>query len=78
VKVPEEPGSFKRLYSMIYPRSVTEFSYRYSDAQQATVFLCFQMAQPGTAEAEVLVEQLQMVMVHTNRLVPTSTYIVLA
>lgn len=60
VKVPEEPGSFKRLYSMIYPRSVTEFSYRYSDAQQATVFLCFQMAQPGTAEAEVLVEQLQM------------------
>ena len=31
VTIPEEIGSFKRLYDMIYPRAVTEFTYRYSN-----------------------------------------------
>eukprot|EP00820_Chromera_velia_P017007 Cvel_26434.t1-p1 / transcript=Cvel_26434.t1 / gene=Cvel_26434 / organism=Chromera_velia_CCMP2878 / gene_product=Threonine dehydratase, mitochondrial, putative / transcript_product=Threonine dehydratase, mitochondrial, putative / location=Cvel_scaffold3140:233-5118(-) / protein_length=598 / sequence_SO=supercontig / SO=protein_coding / is_pseudo=false len=28
VVIPERPGSFKQLYDIIYPRAVTEFSYR--------------------------------------------------
>src|SRR5690606_24430882 len=39
VTIPEERGSFKRFCELIGPRSVTEFNYRISDAQQAHVFL---------------------------------------
>ena len=28
VAIPEKPGSFYRFYELIYPRNVTEFSYR--------------------------------------------------
>lgn len=35
VEIPEEPGSFQKLHSHIHPRSITEFSYRYSAAQGA-------------------------------------------
>jgi len=31
VNVPETPGSFRALYSLIWPRNVTEFSYRFDD-----------------------------------------------
>ena len=31
VRIPEGPGSFLELYHIIYPRNVTEFSYRYTD-----------------------------------------------
>lgn len=31
VTIPEQPGTFRALYKMIWPRNVTEFSYRYSD-----------------------------------------------
>lgn len=30
VEIPEKPGSFQKLHSHIYPRSITEFSYRYN------------------------------------------------
>ena len=39
VTIPEERGSFKRFCELIGPRSVTEFNYRISDAQQAHVFV---------------------------------------
>lgn len=29
VAIPETPGSFEQLYGHVYPRAVTEFSYRY-------------------------------------------------
>ena len=31
VVCPERPGAFKQLYSVIYPRAVTEFSYHLRD-----------------------------------------------
>ena len=39
VTIPEERGSFKRLCELIGQRSVTEFSYRISDARLAHVFV---------------------------------------
>lgn len=43
VKMPEKPGSFMRLYSIIAPRTVTEFSYRYSDEKEAHIYMSFQV-----------------------------------
>jgi threonine dehydratase len=42
VKIPESPGSFRQLYSTIWPRNVTEFSYRYESDQEANIFISFQ------------------------------------
>ncbi|PVU85078.1 hypothetical protein BB560_007159 [Smittium megazygosporum] len=39
--IPETPGSFLRLIQTIHPRIVTEFAYRYSDSEQAHIFMCF-------------------------------------
>jgi threonine dehydratase len=39
VTIPEQRGSFKRLCEIIGQRSVTEFNYRISDAQEAHVFI---------------------------------------
>jgi len=40
-ELPEEPGSFMRLYQHLAPRDITEFSYRYSDGQKAFVYVAF-------------------------------------
>lgn len=54
VTIPEQPGTFRALYNMIWPRNVTEFSYRYSGnnnntdtnnnttAKDAHIFISFQ------------------------------------
>jgi threonine dehydratase len=39
VKIPEEPGSFRRLCSVLGDRSITEFNYRMGDSRTATVFV---------------------------------------
>jgi len=39
VTIPEQPGSFKRFCALIGKRNVTEFNYRYADAQRAQVFV---------------------------------------
>ena len=39
VTIPEARGSFKRFCELLGPRSVTEFNYRISDANQAHVFV---------------------------------------
>jgi hypothetical protein len=36
VVCPERPGAFKQLYSVIYPRAVTEFSYHLWNISMAT------------------------------------------
>jgi len=43
VVIPERPGSFQDLYSVIHPRNVTEFSYRYSSAERAVVFVALEV-----------------------------------
>lgn len=45
VSIPERPGTFRALYSLIWPRNVTEFSYRFnhhSDDGEAHIFISFQ------------------------------------
>lgn len=42
VTIPETPGTFRNLYSLIWPRNVTEFTYRYEDDGDAHVLISFQ------------------------------------
>lgn len=42
VTIPESPGSFRALYKLIWPRNVTEFSYRYESAGAAHIYISFQ------------------------------------
>lgn len=39
--MPEKPGSFHKLNEIIYPRMITEFSYRYKDADSAHILMSF-------------------------------------
>ncbi|EJD02924.1 threonine ammonia-lyase [Fomitiporia mediterranea MF3/22] len=41
VEIPETPGSFVALHSVIHPRAVSEFIYRYDSPALAHVFLSF-------------------------------------
>ncbi|KAG2043477.1 tryptophan synthase beta subunit-like PLP-dependent enzyme [Suillus americanus] len=43
VLIPEKPGSFFALHSIIHPRATTEFIYRYSDPNTAHIFLSFKL-----------------------------------
>jgi threonine dehydratase len=43
VTIPERPGSFKNFCSLLGPRNVTEFNYRYADAREAQVFVGVQV-----------------------------------
>ena len=43
VAIPEEPGSFANLVSIIHPMAVTEFSYRYSSPQSAQILVGVQL-----------------------------------
>jgi len=42
ITIPEAPGAFRRLYSLIWPRNVTEFSYRFESKRGARILLSFQ------------------------------------
>jgi len=50
VTMPEERGSFKRFCELIGPRSVTEFNYRISDADQAHVFVGIATSNRGESD----------------------------
>jgi len=59
VIIPEKAGMFKKLYDQIYPRNVTEFVYRYSGPDRASIFLAFELDTPGDeSEVDQLVSQL--------------------
>ncbi|GAA5871559.1 hypothetical protein JCM16303_000792 [Sporobolomyces ruberrimus] len=47
VIIPETPGSFLALHSIIHPRAVTEFVYRYSSSRRAFIFLSFYLSSPS-------------------------------
>jgi len=40
--IPESPGTFRALYSLIWPRNVTEFSYRFEREGDAHILISFQ------------------------------------
>ena len=56
VTIPEEPGSFRRFCGLIGNRSITEFNYRYADAERAHVFVGLQVS--GRDEPRALVKAL--------------------
>lgn len=59
VTIPEEPGSFRALYSMIWPRNVTEFSYRFDTENNAHVLISFQPVKNIEHDFEAVIESLQ-------------------
>ncbi|KAG6334665.1 hypothetical protein ID866_4432 [Astraeus odoratus] len=52
VEIPEKPGSFFALHSLIHPRAITEFVYRYSSPERAHIFLSFKL-ESSSREKEV-------------------------
>ena len=42
VAVPERPGAFRELHSLLYPRNITEFSYRHNGSDIANIVVSFQ------------------------------------
>lgn len=59
VSIPEEPGSFRALYSLIWPRNVTEFSYRFDTAENAHVLISFQPVKNIEHDFEAVVDGLE-------------------
>jgi len=43
VTIPEKPGSFRKFCTLLGPRNVTEFNYRYADSREAHVFVGVQV-----------------------------------
>eukprot|EP00922_Rhytidocystis_sp_ex-Travisia-forbesii_P015169 GHVS01022652.1.p1 GENE.GHVS01022652.1~~GHVS01022652.1.p1 ORF type:complete len:217 (-),score=12.75 GHVS01022652.1:61-711(-) len=57
VIIPEKPGAFRKMYDIISPREVTQFSYRFSshpskDDKQAYILLSFR-SHPGESKDTV-------------------------
>ena len=57
VTIPEHPGSFREFCRLLGARNVTEFNYRYSDPEQAHVFVGVQVR--DRAETRKLVAKLR-------------------
>ncbi|GAA5914149.1 hypothetical protein JCM6882_004939 [Rhodosporidiobolus microsporus] len=51
VIIPEKPGAFLALHSVIHPRAVTEFVYRYSSSRRAFIFLSFYLSSSSSRPA---------------------------
>jgi len=51
VAIPEQPGSFRMLHSLLHPRNITEFSYRHNGSGSANVFVSLQLL-PGKKQDE--------------------------
>ncbi|SCZ99893.1 BZ3500_MvSof-1268-A1-R1_Chr9g10313 [Microbotryum saponariae] len=49
VIIPETPGAFLQLHSVIHPRAVTEFVYRYSSPTRAFIFLSFYLSSASSS-----------------------------
>lgn len=58
VTIPERPGSFKTFCQTIGKRGITEFNYRYSDADDAQVFAGVQL-RDGMNERQALIKKLK-------------------
>ncbi|MGH8265670.1 MAG: threonine ammonia-lyase, biosynthetic, partial [Steroidobacteraceae bacterium] len=57
VEIPEVPGSFLKFCEALGTRSVTEFNYRYGDAQRAQIFAGFELQQ-GRDEKDAVIRSL--------------------
>ena len=59
VTIPEEPGSFRALYSLVWPRNVTEFSYRFDTEATAHVLISFQPVRNIEHDFEAVIDSLE-------------------
>ncbi len=57
VTIPERPGSFRKFISLLGNRNITEFNYRYADAERAHIFVGVTLHARG--DAARLVELLE-------------------
>ncbi len=58
VTIPEKPGSFKKFCRTIGKRMVTEFNYRYADADSAHIFVGVQV-KPGGEDRQAVADKLR-------------------
>ncbi|MCB1706826.1 MAG: threonine ammonia-lyase, biosynthetic [Halioglobus sp.] len=58
ITVPERPGSFRQFLSVLGRRNITEFNYRYADANTARVFVGLSVT-PGGEDLAALLADLQ-------------------
>ncbi len=56
VTVPERPGAFKQFCSALGRRNITEFNYRYADADSAQVFVGLSVTPGGEDLTELLAD----------------------
>lgn len=53
-EIPEEPGSFRRFCETLGKKGITEFNYRYADANKAHIFVGVQLKGDDNERAELL------------------------
>lgn len=58
VSIPERPGSFREFCALLGQRSVTEFNYRYSESEQAQIFVGLGV-EPHSSDRRQLLENLR-------------------
>ncbi len=56
VTIPERPGSYREFLRLLGQRSITEFSYRYTDPEEAHVFVGISLAETSGVKPEVITE----------------------
>ncbi|PIE44218.1 MAG: threonine ammonia-lyase, biosynthetic [Gammaproteobacteria bacterium] len=54
VTLPEKRGSFKRFIKALHKRNITEFNYRYSNDQEARIFVGVQISEGGEEREDLL------------------------
>lgn len=54
VTIPERPGAFKSFINALHKRSITEFNYRYSDTEEARIFVGIQIQHGGLGREELV------------------------
>ena len=59
VTIPETPGSFRKLYELIWPRNVTEFSYRFESDVSATIFYSFRPTRRNVHDFDQVLQNLR-------------------
>ena len=59
VTIPEKPGAFFDLYQVIWPRNVTQFSYRFESNTAANIYISFQPLLSNPNDFETVQRQLK-------------------
>ncbi|TMW62169.1 hypothetical protein Poli38472_009662 [Pythium oligandrum] len=58
VQIPETKGSFQRLYNLIYPRNVTEFTYRMNSQDDDVAHICMSIQTKSAPEFDEVITQI--------------------